>query len=191
MTTSNPRLRELSELTAAAPRIPLAHLPTPLETRPRLSAELGGPSLLVKRDDCTGLGVGGNKIRKLEFVIAAALLCTHRLDGYRCLPKKHLSRANRLDKGQPTRQAHFFYDAATGHQGEVEIRPRPGSQSITCQDVAVLARHFGVSYEAAVWRLKSLGHLGSPQNNALIEQKDSGDAFMRLLKLQGPDEKKS
>ena len=96
-----------------------------------------------------------------------------------------------LDKGRPTRQAHFFYDAATGDQSAVEIRPRPGSQSITYQDVAVLARHFGVSYEAAVWRLKSLGHLGSPQNNALIEQKDSGNAFMRLLKLQGSDEKKN
>ena len=96
-----------------------------------------------------------------------------------------------LDKGRPTRQAHLFYDAATGDQSEVEIRPRPGSQSITYQDVAVLARHFGVSYEAAVWRLKSLGHLGSPQNNALIEQKDSGNAFVRLLKLQRSDEKKN
>jgi len=40
---------------------------------PRLSEELGGPRLLVKRDDCTGLGVGGNKIRKLEFEMAAAI----------------------------------------------------------------------------------------------------------------------
>jgi L-cysteate sulfo-lyase len=71
--TSKPGLRKLSELIAAGTRIPLAHLPTPLETMPRLSAELGGPRLLVKRDDCTGLGVGGNKIRKLEFVMAAAL----------------------------------------------------------------------------------------------------------------------
>jgi L-cysteate sulfo-lyase len=56
------------------PQIPLAHLPTPLEEMPRLSAELGGPRLFVKRDDCTGLGVGGNKIRKLEFEMAAAIL---------------------------------------------------------------------------------------------------------------------
>ena len=40
---------------------------------PRLSAELGGPRLWVKRDDCTGLGVGGNKVRKLEYDLAAAL----------------------------------------------------------------------------------------------------------------------
>lgn len=73
LTTSNRGSRKLSELIAAATRIPLAHLPTPLETLPRLSAELGGPSLLVKRDDCTGLGVGGNNVRKQEFVMAAAL----------------------------------------------------------------------------------------------------------------------
>ena len=54
------------------PRISLAHLPTPLEYLPRLSAALGGPRILVKRDDCTGLAVGGNKTRKLEFLIAEA-----------------------------------------------------------------------------------------------------------------------
>ena len=53
------------------PRIPLANLPTPLEPLPRLSEALGGPSIWVKRDDCTGLG-GGNKTRKLEFLMAAA-----------------------------------------------------------------------------------------------------------------------
>jgi len=54
------------------PRLPLAHLPTPLEPLPRLSEALGGPSIWVKRDDCTGLGGGGNKTRKLEFLMAAA-----------------------------------------------------------------------------------------------------------------------
>jgi len=54
------------------PRLRLAHLPTPLERMPRLGAALGLSSLWVKRDDCTGLGIGGNKIRKLEFCLAAA-----------------------------------------------------------------------------------------------------------------------
>jgi Zn-dependent peptidase ImmA (M78 family)/DNA-binding XRE family transcriptional regulator len=93
-----------------------------------------------------------------------------------------------LDKGRPSRQSQIIYDVATNRQSEVEIRPRPGSQSITYQDVAVLARHFGVSYEAAVWRLKSLNHLGSVETNSLIEQKDSGRSFMKLLKLQKGDE---
>ena len=56
-----------------APRIRLAHLPTPLEPLPNLSRRLGGPAIWVKRDDCTGLALGGNKVRKLEFVLAEAL----------------------------------------------------------------------------------------------------------------------
>lgn len=55
------------------PRVRLAHLPTPLEPLPRLSAALGGPEIWIKRDDCTGLSTGGNKTRKLEFLMADAL----------------------------------------------------------------------------------------------------------------------
>jgi D-cysteine desulfhydrase len=55
------------------PRFPLAHLPTPLEPLPRLSQALGGPELFIKRDDQTGLAFGGNKARKLEFLLAEAL----------------------------------------------------------------------------------------------------------------------
>jgi len=54
------------------PRLPIAHLPTPIEELPRLSAALGGPRLLVKRDDQTGLAFGGNKTRKLEYLAAEA-----------------------------------------------------------------------------------------------------------------------
>jgi 1-aminocyclopropane-1-carboxylate deaminase/D-cysteine desulfhydrase-like pyridoxal-dependent ACC family enzyme len=54
-------------------RVSLAHLPTPVEPLDRLSALLGGPRVWVKRDDCTGLGTGGNKTRKIEFLMADAL----------------------------------------------------------------------------------------------------------------------
>lgn len=54
------------------PRLRFAHLPTPVEPLPRLSAALGGPRLLVKRDDQTGLALGGNKTRKLELLVAEA-----------------------------------------------------------------------------------------------------------------------
>ena len=54
------------------PRLRFAHLPTPIESLPRLSSQLGGPNLLVKRDDQTGLAFGGNKTRKLEFLVADA-----------------------------------------------------------------------------------------------------------------------
>lgn len=54
------------------PRRIIAHLPTPLERLDRLTAELGGPEIWIKRDDCTGLSTGGNKTRKLEFLMAEA-----------------------------------------------------------------------------------------------------------------------
>jgi len=60
-------------LTNHLPRYSLAFLPTPIQALPRLSAELGGPHLWIKRDDQTGLAGGGNKTRKLEFLIADAL----------------------------------------------------------------------------------------------------------------------
>lgn len=54
------------------PQLALAHLPTPVEALPRLTATLGGPQLWVKRDDQTGLAFGGNKTRKLAFLLADA-----------------------------------------------------------------------------------------------------------------------
>lgn len=54
-------------------RLALARLPTPLEPLDRISAELGGPRIWVKRDDLTGCAVTGNKVRKLEFTLACAL----------------------------------------------------------------------------------------------------------------------
>jgi L-cysteate sulfo-lyase len=54
------------------PRIRLAHLPTPLEHLENLSRALAGPEIWIKRDDCTGMSSGGNKTRKLEFLLAEA-----------------------------------------------------------------------------------------------------------------------
>lgn len=54
-------------------RVKLVHGPTPLEALPRLSDRLGGPRIYVKRDDCTGFAAGGNKGRKLEYLMGAAL----------------------------------------------------------------------------------------------------------------------
>jgi D-cysteine desulfhydrase family pyridoxal phosphate-dependent enzyme len=55
------------------PRVRLAHLPTPLDEAPSLSQSLGGPRIFIKRDDMTGLAFGGNKTRKLEFLMGDAL----------------------------------------------------------------------------------------------------------------------
>lgn len=58
---------------ARFPRRRYTHGPTPIEPLPRLSAALGGPDIFIKRDDLLGLSAGGNKTRKLEFLVADAL----------------------------------------------------------------------------------------------------------------------
>ena len=54
-------------------RLPLAVLPTPVQFCRRLTDHLGGPRIFVKRDDLTGAAGGGNKVRKLEYVLAEAV----------------------------------------------------------------------------------------------------------------------
>src|SRR5262247_8183 len=63
----------LEQKLAPFSRLGLAHLPTPLEPLRRLSAFLGGPRLWVKREDASGLGFGGNKLRKLDYVLYDAV----------------------------------------------------------------------------------------------------------------------
>ncbi len=65
---------EVRQAVAELPRIPLAHLPTPLEELPRFSQRLGaGVRVFIKRDDCTGFALGGNKSRHNEFLFGEAL----------------------------------------------------------------------------------------------------------------------
>jgi 1-aminocyclopropane-1-carboxylate deaminase/D-cysteine desulfhydrase-like pyridoxal-dependent ACC family enzyme len=64
---------ELADRLARSPRARLACLPTPIHPLRRLSDDLGGPEIWIKRDDLTGLAGGGNKTRKLEFVVGDAL----------------------------------------------------------------------------------------------------------------------
>jgi 1-aminocyclopropane-1-carboxylate deaminase/D-cysteine desulfhydrase-like pyridoxal-dependent ACC family enzyme len=64
---------QLRQAVAKLPRVPLAHLPTPFEEVQRFAARLNGPRVYVKRDDCTGMVMGGNKTRHNEFLLGAAL----------------------------------------------------------------------------------------------------------------------
>lgn len=64
---------ELRRVVRSLPRVDLAHLPTPMEEIPTFSDEIHGPRLFIKRDDCTGLLMGGNKTRHNEFLLADAL----------------------------------------------------------------------------------------------------------------------
>lgn len=86
-----------------------------------------------------------------------------------------------IDKGSPSRHSQTLFDVANDAMVETELRTRPGSQSITYQDVASLARRFGVSYETAMWRLRGLGHIGAGEAESLHRQKDIGNKYMREL----------
>jgi len=93
-----------------------------------------------------------------------------------------------VDKGLPSRRSQTLFDVANDTKMETELRTRPGSQAITYQDAAALARRFGVSYEASVWRLKSLGHIGARETEALLAKKDIGNRLMRALGFADPSE---
>ena len=67
------RISAFEKRLAGFARLGIAHLPTPLEPLRRLTDHLGGPRLWAKREDCTGLGLGGNKLRKLDYVLREAL----------------------------------------------------------------------------------------------------------------------
>ena len=66
-----------------------------------------------------------------------------------------------LDKGLPSRQDHAIFDVASGGRIEAAQRPPARSQHITYKDNAMLAHHFGVSYQAAAYRLKSLRYVSA------------------------------
>ena len=67
----NDRYAWIRERIARVPRMHLALTPTPLEEAANLSRALGGPRIFIKRDDLTGIAFGGNKLRNLEFRLAA------------------------------------------------------------------------------------------------------------------------
>jgi Zn-dependent peptidase ImmA (M78 family)/transcriptional regulator with XRE-family HTH domain len=92
-----------------------------------------------------------------------------------------------LDKGRPSRQAQIVYDVAGDAASESEVRPRAGSQTITWQDAGSIARHFGVSYESAVWRLRNLNHLGPTETTTLLAEKDKRLRLEDILKLRIDD----
>lgn len=97
---------------------------------------------------------------------------------------------NSLDKGGPSRQTLHVYTPAGTSSGdtiETQRRPTPGSQKIVCQDVVQLAYHFGVSYAAAVYRLRNLGRISQTECSALLEEEVHANEYRRLLQLTDDD----
>ena len=101
-----------------------------------------------------------------------------------------------LGKGQPSRGDVLVFDAATGGSIEGQARPAPNSQTIGFQDVAYIAHRFGVSYEAAVFRLKSLRRISPAESEALrtSAKQDAGREYLKALELfddlEGTDSQK-
>ena len=87
-----------------------------------------------------------------------------------------------LDKGRASRHEHAVFDVATGQGAAGEVRPPPRSQRITFQDAAFLARHFGASYPATVYRLKSLGRISSAECSELLGHEDDGRRLLKALR---------
>ena len=118
------------------PRLNFAHLPTPVEELPRLSEMLGGPRILVKRDDQTGLAFGGNKTRKLEFLVAEA-----REQGARTLLSAGALQSNHC-RQTAAAAARFGFDCILVLTGQPQDRPSAnllldrlfGAQIVTVAD---------------------------------------------------------
>ncbi len=99
------------------PQLRFAHLPTPIEPMPRLGAHLGGQPLWVKRDDQTGLAFGGNKVRKLEYLLAEA-----QADGARTLMTTGAVQSNQC-RQTAAAAAHFGFDCLLVLRGIAPAHP--------------------------------------------------------------------
>jgi Zn-dependent peptidase ImmA (M78 family) len=100
-----------------------------------------------------------------------------------------------LEKGLPSRQTQLVYDLADNGGMEASGRSVPGSQKIGYQDVASIARYFGVSYQAAGFRLQALDFVNQSERRALIDQEELGNSYLKLLHyrqaIDSPSEKEA
>ncbi|TIW28625.1 MAG: pyridoxal-phosphate dependent enzyme [Mesorhizobium sp.] len=109
----------------------LAHLPTPLDLCLRLAAELGGPKIWFKRDDCTGLAFGGNKVRQHEYILGDALS-----RGVDVVIQGAASQSN---------QSRQLAAAAARLGIECILMPRKDAQFAHVQGNQLIARQFGAT----------------------------------------------
>ncbi len=105
------------------------------------------------------------------------------------MPKTGVSQfLQAMDKGQPSKSEQYIFDVATENRIDTQWRSSPGSQTITYTDAASLAHYFGVSYQAAVYRLRSLGFLSPKECSELLEQEDFGKSYLGLLGMEDDSE---
>ena len=134
------------------PRLRFAHLPTPIEELPRLTEHLNGPKILIKRDDQTGLAFGGNKTRKLEFLVAKA-----REQGAKTLITGGALQSNHC-RQTAAAAARFGFECILVLNGEMPERASAnllldqmfGAEIVTVKDRADRDRALQETYEKAV-----------------------------------------
>lgn len=119
----------LAEALSSLPRARLAHLPTPLEECLNFQKALHGPKIWIKRDDCTGLAFGGNKVRQHEYILGDAL---HR--GVDVVIQGAASQSN---------QSRQLAAAAAKLGLDCVLMPRMDSRFQDVQGNALIARLFG------------------------------------------------
>ena len=90
-----------------------------------------------------------------------------------------------LDKGLPSRQEQTIFDVASGGHMDAEYRSPARSQRINYKDITMLAHRFGVSYQAALYRLKSLRHISHVESRELLAQEEIGRQLLRELSMFG------
>jgi len=88
-----------------------------------------------------------------------------------------------VNKAQGSRQERLVFDVATKGSIDAQIRPEPGSQTITYQDIANIAHHFSVSYVAMTYRLRSLDFVAQRDCDELLQKEELGREYLDLLKF--------
>lgn len=88
-----------------------------------------------------------------------------------------------LNKGKASRQDQVIFDASANNKMSVETRFAPFSQNITFQDIAIIAHHFSVSYQVAVYRLRSLNIISQQECDRLIAKYQDGKHFLSSLNM--------
>ncbi|MBN3853976.1 pyridoxal-phosphate dependent enzyme [Paraburkholderia sp. Ac-20340] len=147
------RKKALRAALSKLPRRKLGHFPTPLDKCERFSASLGGVSVWVKRDDCSGLAFGGNKTRQLQFVLGDALA----------------SGADVIIQGAASQSNHSRQVAAASAKLGVKcvLMPRQDKKASVVQGNALIARLFGAEIEPV------------PNDASMKEAKDRTAARLR------------
>lgn len=105
------------------------------------------------------------------------------------MPEEGIAETMRsLNKGAPSRTPFAIFDVSTEQVIEAEERQIAKAQKISTQDVAIVAHRFGVSYQAAIYRLHSLQYLSLQSREELLAQENQGKEYLRMLGLESLDQ---